>query len=55
MSKTLTQVRQAFNDPIVIREGSLFVLTHRGEQLKSQLPVLMRQLDDLYLPGLMDP
>jgi DNA-binding transcriptional LysR family regulator len=54
MSKTLTQIRQAFNDPIVIREGSLFVLTYRGEQLKSQLPVLMQQLDDLYLPSSMD-
>ncbi|NRA23343.1 MAG: LysR family transcriptional regulator [Oleispira sp.] len=55
ISKTLGQIRQAFNDPIVIREGSLFVLTHRGEQLKRQLPALMHQLDDLYLPGSMDP
>ncbi|MBQ0730037.1 MAG: LysR family transcriptional regulator [Oleispira antarctica] len=51
MSKTLSQIRQAFDDEILIREGSQFVLTFRGEQLKARLPVLMQQLDDLYLPN----
>lgn len=51
MSKTLSQIRLAFDDQILIREGSHFVLTARGETLKSQLPTLMQQLDDLYLPN----
>lgn len=51
MSKTLNQIRQAFADKILIREGSQFVLTSRGEALKNQLPILMQQLDDLYLPN----
>lgn len=50
MSKTLSQIRQAFDDQILIREGSQFVLTQKGEQLKLQLPALMQQLDDLYFP-----
>jgi DNA-binding transcriptional LysR family regulator len=54
MSKTLSQIRQAFDDEILIREGSQFVLTARGEQLKNQLPLLMQQLDDLYLPNTLD-
>lgn len=54
MSKTLSQIRQAFDDEILIREGSQFVLTFRGEQLKTRLPLLMQQLDDLYLPNTLD-
>lgn len=54
MSKTLTQIRAAFHDKILIREGNQFVLTQKGEQLKSQLPVLMRTLDALYEPDFMD-
>lgn len=50
MSKTLSQIREAFGDPILIREANRFVLTRRGEVLKSQLPSLMQQLDSLYLP-----
>jgi len=55
ISKTLTQIRAAFHDKIVIREGNQFVLTRKGEELKSQLPVLMQSLDNLYLPNVMDP
>ena len=51
MSKTLSQIRQAFDDPILIREGNYFVLTQRGEALKQQLPTLLQQLDNLYLPA----
>ncbi|MEH6448152.1 MAG: LysR family transcriptional regulator [Oleispira sp.] len=50
MSKTLSQIRQAFDNEILIRQGGQFLLTQRGEQLKTQLPILMQQLDDLYLP-----
>ncbi|MDX2319646.1 MAG: LysR family transcriptional regulator [Moritella sp.] len=55
ISKTLTQIRAAFHDKIVIREGNQFVLTRKGEELKVQLPVLMQTLDNLYLPRVMDP
>ena len=55
MSKTLAQIRAAFHDKIVIREGNQFVLTRKGEVLKAQLPVLMQTLDNLYLPSVMDP
>lgn len=55
MSKTLNQIRDAFHDKIVIREANQFVLTRKGELLKNQLPALMRQLDNLYLPDVMDP
>ncbi|GIC75553.1 LysR family transcriptional regulator [Moritella sp. F1] len=55
ISKTLTQIRVAFHDKIVIREGNQFVLTRKGEELKAQLPLLMQTLDNLYLPSMMDP
>ncbi len=54
MSKTLNQIRLAFHDQIVIREGKQFVLTERGEQLKRELPALILQLDNLYLPNSME-
>ncbi|PKG37852.1 LysR family transcriptional regulator [Psychromonas sp. Urea-02u-13] len=55
ISKTLTQIRSAFHDPIVIREGNQFVLTVKGQALKKQLPMLMQTLDNLYQPSVMDP
>lgn len=54
MSKTLTQIRDAFGDPILIRQSNRYVLTHRGEVLKQQLPGLIQQLDGLYLPDTLD-
>ncbi len=54
MSKTLTQIRDAFHDKILIREGNQFVLTHKGELLKAELPVLMQSIDLLYAPDEMD-
>ncbi len=54
MSKTLHQIRHAFHDQIVIREGSNFVLTRKGEELMQQLPALLQELDKLYLPNTMD-
>ena len=54
MSKTLAQIREAFDDPILIRESGQYVLTERGEQLRAQLPELLQQLDNLYLPQRLD-
>lgn len=54
MSKTLSQIREAFHDKILIRDGNQFVLTERGEELKRQLPGLIQSLDSLYLPKTFD-
>lgn len=51
MSKTLTQIRTAFQDPILIREGNKFVLSARASALKAQLPQVMTELDNLYRPA----
>lgn len=54
MSKTLTQIREAFGDVILVRQANHFVLTSRAQQLKIQLPDLMKQLDGLYLAKTLD-
>lgn len=48
MSRTLSQIRTAFDDPILIREGKQFVVSARGQQLLAQLPELIGSLDELY-------
>ncbi|MCG9680188.1 LysR family transcriptional regulator [Vibrio sp. Isolate24] len=48
MSRTLGQIRTAFDDPILIREGKQFVVSARGQQLLAQLPELIGSLDELY-------
>jgi len=55
MSKTLSQIREAFHDKILIREANQFILTHKGAALKLQLPALIQQLDNLYLPNSVEP
>ncbi len=49
MSKTLGKIRDAFHDPILIREGNHYLLSERAKMLKQQLPQLLRQVDSLYL------
>ncbi|MEZ8824055.1 LysR family transcriptional regulator [Vibrio amylolyticus] len=48
MSRTLSQIRTAFNDPILIREGKQFVISAKGQALLEQLPTLLETIDDLY-------
>ena len=48
MSRTLSQIRTAFDDPILIREGKQFVVSAKGQQLLAQLPELIGALDELY-------
>lgn len=48
MSRTLTQIRTAFNDPILIREGNQFVVSAKGGALLKKLPSILATLDDLY-------
>lgn len=54
MSKTLSQIREAFGDQILVREANRFVLTRRAQELQQQLPNLMAQLDELYLSKPLD-
>lgn len=51
MSKTLKNIRDTFNDPILIKQGNHFILSKRGEKLKHELPPLLQSLDHLYLPS----
>lgn len=55
MSKILHQLREDFHDKIIVREANQFILTPKGEKLKEKLPALMRQLDNLYAPEIMEP
>lgn len=55
MSKTLTQIREAFDDAIIVREGNKFVLTQRGEELKETLPDVIEQINSLYQPTKFNP
>ncbi|WP_084659954.1 LysR family transcriptional regulator [Vibrio sonorensis] len=48
MSKTLNQIREAFGDDILVKQGKGFCLTKRGKQLKLALPSLLEQVDQLY-------
>lgn len=48
MSRTLTQIRSAFDDPILIREGNQFVVSEKGEALLKKLPSILATLDGLY-------
>ncbi|MBD2809719.1 LysR family transcriptional regulator [Xenorhabdus sp. Vera] len=55
MSKILNQLREDFHDKIIVRESNKFILTQKGEKLKAQLPILMRQIDNLYASETMEP
>ncbi|PHM61128.1 LysR family transcriptional regulator [Xenorhabdus ishibashii] len=55
MSKILHQLREDFHDKIIVREANQFILTQKGEKLKEKLPALMQQLDNLYIPEVMEP
>ncbi|GAD89845.1 putative LysR family transcriptional regulator [Vibrio halioticoli NBRC 102217] len=50
MSKTLLQIRDAFGDPILIREGNQFSLSQRAIHLQKELPELLQRLNRLYSP-----
>ncbi|AQS40581.1 transcriptional regulator [Shewanella psychrophila] len=55
MSRSLLQIREAFDDPILIREGQNFILTQRGEELLIELPGILTTLDSLYLTETFNP
>ncbi|MBC3619956.1 LysR family transcriptional regulator [Vibrio metschnikovii] len=51
ISKTLKQLREEFQDPLLIRQGQQFILTKRGESLLALLPSVFTQLEQLYQPA----
>lgn len=55
MSRTLAQIRDAFDDPILVRQGKGFVPTARGESLLEQLPQVIEGLDTLYAQERFEP
>src|SRR6476660_9140442 len=55
MSRTLARLRRLFNDQLLIRDGSSYVLTPRAERIQRQLASLMPQLEPLFAAEVFDP
>ena len=55
MSRNLSQLREIFNDPLLVRVGNDMHLTPRAESLWQQLPDLLNQLENLFVPGDFEP
>ncbi|MCL1060393.1 LysR substrate-binding domain-containing protein [Shewanella gelidimarina] len=55
MSRTLTKIREAFDDPILIRDGKHFILSQRGEELLLALPNTLESLDSFYIKKQFNP
>ncbi|BDY05358.1 LysR family transcriptional regulator [Ferrimonas sp. YFM] len=55
VSKTLAQLRDDFQDPLLIRDGQRYLLTPRAEELKQVLPETLKQLEGFYQPPAFDP
>ncbi|TBW46895.1 LysR family transcriptional regulator [Marinobacter halodurans] len=47
ISRQLSQLREYFNDPLLIREGNDYLLTSKAQQLIPQLQDILSQVDDL--------
>lgn len=55
MSKTFRQIRDAFDDQIMVREGNQYLLTSKGVELQTQLPELINKMESLFKPDELDP
>lgn len=55
MSRHLAQLRQEFQDPLLLREGQRYVLTERAQELQAQLEPLLESIERLYQPPHFDP
>ncbi|MDO6563808.1 LysR family transcriptional regulator [Amphritea sp. 1_MG-2023] len=55
MSRNLSQLRTIFNDKLMVRVGNTMHLTPRGEQLWTQLPDALNQLESLLIPSQFEP
>ncbi|WP_299199832.1 LysR family transcriptional regulator [uncultured Amphritea sp.] len=55
MSRNLSQLREIFSDPLMVRVGNTMHLTPRGEQLWLQLPDALNHLENLLIPSQFEP
>jgi DNA-binding transcriptional LysR family regulator len=54
-SRTLTRLRELFDDPLLTRSGSEMVMTPRAQQLKEQLPHTLEAVGGIVAPVAFDP
>ncbi|WP_286237677.1 LysR family transcriptional regulator [Neptuniibacter halophilus] len=47
ISRQLGQLREHFNDPLLIREGNLYLLSARAQQLLPKIQVILGEVDEL--------
>lgn len=55
MSRNLSQLREIFQDKLMVRVGNSMQLTPRGEQLWTQLPDALNHLESLLIPSQFEP
>ncbi len=55
ISRQLSQLREYFGDPLLVREGNDYLLTTRAQQLKPRLQELLQQIDNLRQEAAFDP
>jgi DNA-binding transcriptional LysR family regulator len=55
MSRTLARLRHLFDDQLLVRDPSGYVLTPRAERIQRQLAGLMAQLETLFAAEVFDP
>ncbi|MCG9625206.1 LysR family transcriptional regulator [Vibrio mediterranei] len=48
LSQSFQQIKEEFNDPIMVREGRRYILTEKGEELARRLPELLEAINSLY-------
>jgi len=51
ISRSLAQLRELFDDPLLVRVGNRMQLTPRAEELQRQLPPVLQQLEAFFTPG----
>jgi DNA-binding transcriptional LysR family regulator len=55
VSRLLARLREAFDDPLLVRVGARMRATPRAEALREPLAALLRSAEDLYAPAGFDP
>ncbi|WP_312932972.1 LysR family transcriptional regulator [Pseudomonas sp.] len=55
LSRQLAQLRQAFADPLLVRQGRGYVLSEQAEQLRAPLQAVLQSLSTLPQPAAFDP
>lgn len=55
VSRQLSQLRELFNDPLLIRDGNQLVTTPRAIELQTKLAAIFHEFDDLLTEQTFDP